>query len=126
MSNEVFNLDRHVAIENNVDALGKKWSIVRASREHALLKAVPDPFRSDFVCPKDIAGMWTSHDKLQEKITIYLNKSWDMADSKKVKQDRKEQASKEAKKKTPVESLEALPEEVKEVLGDVIATESTE
>lgn len=122
---EAYNLDRHVAIENNVDALGKKWEIVRASRENALLKAVPNPFREDFVCPPEFDGAWTSVDRLQEQITIYLNRSWDMAEAKQVKNDRKAQAAKEAKAKdkiTPVESLEALPEEVKEVLGDVIAT----
>lgn len=118
-----FNLDRHINIENNVDALGKQWKIVRANRENALLKAIPEPFRADFVCPDEFKGQWTSSDKLQEKITVYLNRSWDQAEAKAQKTTRVEQAAKEAPKKTAVESLEELPAEVKAELGDILATE---
>jgi hypothetical protein len=118
---EQFNLDRHLSIENNVDALGKQWKIVRANRENALLKAIPEPFRADFVCPKEFYGLWTSKDKLQEKITLYLNKSWDQAELSKVKKERVVQAEKEAPKKTPEESITELPKEIKAELGDVIA-----
>ncbi len=121
---ETFNLDRHLSIDNNVDALGKKWEIVRAGRESALLKAVPKPFRENFVCPKELYGMWTSAEKLQEKITLYLNKSWDMAEAATQKAERTVQVAKEApKKQTPEESLKTLPAEVKDVLGEVIAVE---
>ena len=93
---ETYNLDRQIAIENNIDALGKKWEIVQAGRESNLVMAIPEPYREDFVCPKPFIGKWTSRDILQEQITLYLNQSWDKAEAVIQKNARKEQAAKEA------------------------------
>jgi hypothetical protein len=95
---ETYNLDRQIAIENNVDATGKKWEIVQAGRESNLLVAIPNPFRKDFVCPKPFIGKWTSRDVLQEQITLYLNQSWDKSELIQVKNARKKEAAKEAAK----------------------------
>lgn len=46
---ETYNLDRQIALDNNVDALGKKWEIVQAGRESNLVIARPNPYREDFV-----------------------------------------------------------------------------
>lgn len=93
---ETYNLDRQIAIENNVDALGKKWEITKAGRESNLLIAIPNPYREDFVCPKPFAGKWTSNDLIQEAITLYLNQSWDQAEAIIQKNARKKAAAEEA------------------------------
>lgn len=93
---ETYNLDRQIAIENNVDALGKKWEITKAGRESNLLIAIPNPYREDFVCPKPFAGKWTSNDLIQEAITLYLNQSWDQAEAIAQKNLRKKIAAEEA------------------------------
>ena len=85
---EKFDLDRVTNIENNIDAYGKKWEIARQNRQTSLLVAKPNPFREDFVCPKEMFGAWTSYDGLQERIKIYVTKSWDQADKAKVKAER--------------------------------------
>jgi len=110
---ESFNLDRVISIEHNVDAFGRKWEIQKKSRESTLFIAVPNPFRPDFVCPNEFKGAWTKVELLQEKITLYLNRSWDKAES--PKEVRK------STRKTPKESLDSLSKEVKDVLGETIA-----
>lgn len=93
---ETYNLDRQIAIDNNVDALGKKWEITKSSRESNLFMAIPNPYRNDFVCPKPFGGRWTSKDLLQEQITLYLKQSWDQAEAITQKNARKKQAAEEA------------------------------
>lgn len=85
---EKFDLDRVTNIENNIDAFGKKWEIVRRNRATALLVAKPIPFRTDFVCPEEFQGDWTSFDTLQEQVKIYVVRTWDQADKAKVKAER--------------------------------------
>lgn len=95
---EKFDLDRETNIANNIDANGKKWRIKR-SKQTGMFWAEPLPYRSDYVCPKEFPGMWTKPDTLQERITLYVTRTWDMADKKKVKEERVAQAAKENKNK---------------------------
>lgn len=81
MTHQEFNLDRHLSIENNIDAQGRKWEIVRSSRERALLRVKPNPYREDIECPREMVGEWTNKDLLQERIDKYLKRSWDHAES---------------------------------------------
>lgn len=111
---ETYNLDRQIAIDNNVDALGKKWEITKSSRESNLFMAIPNPYRNDFVCPKPFGGRWTSKDLLQEQITLYLKQSWDQAEAIAQKNARKKQAAEEAAaekaklaKKIDIDALQA-------------------
>lgn len=98
MSEEKFNLDRETNIANNVDALGKRW-VIKRNKNTGLCWAAPEPYRSDFQCPKQMKGLWTKPPLLQEQIQAYLKESWDHAEKVAQKLDRKEQASKEAKSK---------------------------
>lgn len=125
-THEKFNLDRHISIENMIDPQGRKWE-VHANRETALVHARPNPDRSDAQIPKEFSGQWTSAMVLKEIILVWLNRQWDKSDAAAVKTERVEQAEKEAvQKMTPEESLEALPDEIKDVLGDVIAVEKVD
>jgi len=95
MSEAAFNLDRDINIKNNVDVLGKKWHIV-TKKGGGLVMAQPEPYRADFVCPSNMAGLWTNRTKLQDEITKYLMDSWDKAEAKQVQVERTETAVKEA------------------------------
>lgn len=108
---ETYNLDRQIAIDNNVDALGKKWEITKSSRESNLFMAIPNPYRNDFVCPKPFGGRWTSKDLLQDQITLYLKQSWDQAEAIAQKNARKKQAAEEAAAKIVADAKEAAKKE---------------
>ena len=95
MSEAVFNLDREMQVKNNVDAFGKKWEI-KQKRGSALYFAVPNPYRSDFVCPKYMVGLWTKVELLQEQIRKHVDESWDKSDKAKAEADRKAEALKES------------------------------
>ena len=98
MSTEVFNLDRHTNVKNNVDALGKRWHI-KAKRGGGLVYAEPEPYRSDFICPTNMSGLWTTHWRLQDEINKHLKDSWDHAEAAQAQAARTKQAAKENKKK---------------------------
>ena len=98
MSEEVFNLDREISIEKNVDALGKKWEI-HYNRGSALCHIRPNPYRSDSIIPEVMSGQWTKPSLLQDKLLSYLKESWDMADAANAAAERTKQAKAEASKK---------------------------
>ena len=77
---EKFNLDRETNVKQNIDSFGKKWEIKKVSPASNLYRATPNPFRKDFVCPELFEESWTSVDKLQHQISLYLKESWDKAD----------------------------------------------
>lgn len=83
-----FNLDRKVSMDNRVDATGKKW-MIHINRATGLSYARPEPDRSDAVIPKEFSGMWTKPQMLEERIKIYLDKSWDQAELAQQKAERK-------------------------------------
>jgi hypothetical protein len=117
---EQFDLNRQVSLENKIDPTGKKWE-VHGERGTALVHARPNPDREDAVIPDSFKGKWTSPTVLREKIDVWLNQQWNKSDTKAHKADGK----KRAKKVSAEESLDALPKEIKEELGDVLATEET-
>lgn len=94
MSKEEFNLDREVALERNIDALGKKW-VVHKQRSNGLLFIRPDPDRVDAVIPSKLQGLWTKIGLLQAQLNLYLNETWDKAEKAKLDAERKAQAAKE-------------------------------
>lgn len=97
MEHEDFSLNRDESIQNNIDATGKKWSIVPV-RGLALYKVEPMDPRINV--PKAIGGQWTKQEWLQEKVNRFLNESWDKAEEARQRTERTEQAKKEAKKKS--------------------------
>lgn len=127
-------IERELAIERSIDPTGKKW-VIHGKRGSALVHARPEPDRADAQIPAEFSGQWTSPTVLNEKLAHWLNRQWDISDRMKVeaagkiragreKQAAEEQAAAQAvlnPRKTPEESLDALPEEVKEALGDIIA-----
>lgn len=96
---QTFNLDRKVNIENDVDALGKKWE-VHKQRGRALFIVRPNPDREDAVIPKTLSGEWTQEHILRENILTYVTSTWDQADLADVKAERKRQVALEAKETT--------------------------
>lgn len=115
MPAESFNLDRDLNIQNNVDALGRKWHIVHI-RGSALYEARPEPYRSDFQCPDEFKGRYTNTPMLLERIKVYVTKTWDNVDNKAAKKGK----GKPVPKVTHEESLDNLSAEIKEALGDDI------
>jgi hypothetical protein len=93
MTEVAFNLDRELNIENNVDALAKKWTIHK-SRGNALYFARPEPDREDAVIPAVMQGRWTKPVLLQEQINKYLKDSWDQAETAQLKAERVKEAAK--------------------------------
>ena len=121
---DTFNIDRHVNIENNVDALGKQWQIFHL-KGSALYEARPNPYRADTEIPDEFKGRWTKPHLLQEQILKYLNRSWDHAEEAAKKSASNKRVAEQraaTKKKNAKESLDDLPEEIKQELGDTIAT----
>ena len=98
-------LDRTESIAANVDPMGREWQI-KNIRGSSLLKAEPEPFRKDFICPTEFQGSWTSTSQLQEQIQIWLNRVWDASELLTTKQERKTQAKKEAKSKSQLKRIE--------------------
>jgi len=95
---ETFNLDRETNMQHNIDPTGRKWEI-KQIKGTALFVGVPNPYRSDFVCPDEFEGRWTKPDLLMKQIKLYLTRAWDKSDEAKMKAERKAQAAKEAAKK---------------------------
>jgi hypothetical protein len=95
---EEFNLDREVAVEKNVDALGKKWAI-HVNRSTGLCYVRPEPDRVDAVIPKELQGLWTKPALLQPKIKVYLEKTWDKAEAADKAAERKREVARQQKAK---------------------------
>lgn len=127
---EVYNLERQQNIENRIDPTGKKWEIY-SIKGSALFECRPIPYNPNTIIPDEFKGRWTKTTLLLEQVLLYLNRAWDKADAAKLKNDRRNQAAKEnakakPKQKTAKESLDELPQEVKDTLGDTISTEDNE
>lgn len=125
-----FSLDRNYSIENNIDPQGRTWLIHSSKQYPGLVWGRPNPDRSDAQIPKQFEGKWTSKDRLQRQINVYLIAAWDQAEAAQARTQRAKQAAKEnpvveevVVKKTAEESLAELPDEVKDLLGDTIAVE---
>jgi len=91
MSEQVEVLERATAIPKNIDPTGRQW-IIKFVRGSACVRAEPKPFRKGFTCPKIFEGVWTSRVKLQEQITLHLERSWDASDLAALKAQRKKDA----------------------------------
>lgn len=91
-----FNLDRQVSIENNVDALGKKW-VMHRNRQTGLCYIRPEPDRHDAVIPDNLQGLWTKPALLKQQLDVYLAKTWDKADEANVKAERKRKVANDAR-----------------------------
>lgn len=124
-------LTRETAVPNMIDPTGKKW-VIKGERGTALVHARPDPDRADAQIPKSFRGKWTSPTVLREKIQVWLNFQWSEVEAKEKQKEGKQRAAlqreEEAKapQKTVEESLAELPEEIRETLGDIIATEEND
>jgi hypothetical protein len=129
MTEEVFDLNREISTERNIDPLGRKWDIVHL-KGSSLYECRPNPYNAATEIPDEFKGRWTKPVLLQEQVKLYLNRSWDKADqaalhaaSRRRSQEMREMTKEEnVKKKTAKESLDELPEEIKRELGDTIAT----
>ena len=115
---EKFDLNREMNLENAIDAFGKKWHVMHI-RGTALYEARPEPEVNGWKMPTQMEGRWTKPNLLKEKIDQYVLETWDMADKKSIKAERKEHVEK-VNKKTASESLAELASEIKEALGDEI------
>lgn len=125
---DTYNLERETNVEANIDPTGKKWEIYHI-KGSSLYEARPNPYNAQTTIPDEFVGRWTKHTLLQEQMNLFLNRAWDKAEKEAAKLERKNQASKESRakvvanpkpKKTAQESLDELPPEVKEALGDTI------
>jgi len=96
MSEQVEVLERASAIPQNIDPTGRRW-VIKFVRGSSCVRAEPEPFRKDFTCPKIFEGLWTSRVKLQEQITLHLERSWDTSDLAVKKTQRKKDARAENK-----------------------------
>lgn len=94
MSDDTFNLDREVNLQNNIDAEGKKW-VIKKQRSNGLLFVRPEPDRVDAVIPKELQGLWTKHLLLEGAVKTYLTASWNKVEVANKRKERKEQAAKE-------------------------------
>lgn len=138
MSAPEFSLDRNYSEENNIDSQGRKWMIHSSKSHPGLVWGRPEPDREDAQIPKQFSGKWTSKDRLQKQINVYLTADWNKAEAAMAQAARVAQAAKENKvvepepepepvvRKTEAESLAELPQEIRDVLGDTIATEEPE
>jgi len=97
MPNQEFSLDREMNIQNNVDATGKKW-VIHTERGRHLFYTLPEGARSDAVIPDRLKGMFTKRMYLLDEIQRHVHDSWEHADAIKLKNERKAQAAKEAKR----------------------------
>jgi hypothetical protein len=126
---EQFNLDRKISIENHIDPTGRKWEI-KGERGSALVHVRPNPDREDAIIPREFGGKWTSPSVLNEKVVQWLENQWNKSDAEAIR--RAQQANrtplpqKVEEVKTPEQSLEDLPDEIKEALGDIIAVKEPE
>lgn len=88
-------LNREEAIAQRMDPFGKKWEIATYPNR-ALYLARPVPYRSDYKCPKEFEGTWTSKHILEHQIGLYLIRVWDEADAARAKSERRAAAKAEA------------------------------
>lgn len=123
-THEKFNLDRKISMDNMIDPTGRKWD-VKGERGSSLVHARPNPDRADALIPVQFKGRWTSPTVLREKIETWLNQQWDKSEAETLRRSQRagivELQQKQETKQTPEESLAELPDEIKEVLGDIIA-----
>lgn len=139
---DTYNLERQQNIENNIDPTGKKWEIYHI-KGSSLYEARPIPYNAQTTIPEEFEGRWTKHTLLTEQINLFLHRVWDKAELAAKKLERKAEAGKQslartaeiaeaaeaedlAAKKTPEESLDELPTEVKEALGNLLDVEETD
>jgi len=114
---EQFNLDRHISEQHGVDPMGRKWEI-HANRESSLVHARPNPDHPNASIPKEFDGKWTSTALLKEKIDVWIKQQWDKVDA-----ANKPLSGKKVERITPEMSLAALPDEIKDFLGNTIGVE---
>jgi hypothetical protein len=96
---EVFNLDRHTNIQNNIDPRGKRWEI-QSIKGSSLYKVVPNPHNGSLI-PDELDGTWTKPVLLQARINAYLAKAWDHSEACTQKAERKAYASGKKAKDEP-------------------------
>jgi hypothetical protein len=95
---EVVVLTRNEAIKNSTDPQGREWK-VKFNRGTALLSAEPEPYRENFQVPMELVGKFTSTKQIGERIELYLNRAWDIADAAALKSERAAKSKSEAKRK---------------------------
>jgi len=76
----MFDINREVSVERNVDAEGKRW-VVHANRSNGLCYIRPDPDRENAMIPKGMQGLFTKATLAQAEIKKYLKESWDKAEA---------------------------------------------
>lgn len=126
-------IDRRYSEKNNIDSHGRKWKMHSSKQHPGLVWARPDPDREDAVIPKQFEGKWTSKERLSKQIALYITADWNKAEAAMARAARVAQAAKENQKiapepepevkQTAAESLDDLPQEIKDTLGDIIAVD---
>lgn len=96
-----FNLDRQMNVDNNIDALGKKWEIVHI-KGSALYEGRCNPYDERVATPKEFEGRWTKPTLLDKQIKVYVNRTWDMAEEAAKKAPGKERAKKQREEEASV------------------------
>jgi len=84
----VFDINREVSIEKNVDATGKRW-VIHANRSNGLCYIRPDPDRENAQIPKQMQGLFTKASLAKAEIDKYLKLSWDQAEQAQLKNKQK-------------------------------------
>mgnify|MGYP003341423338 CR=1 FL=1 len=84
----VQSIDRDYCIAHNTDALGKRW-VIKHIKHTTLYVARPENDREDAVIPTEFRGKWTNPQRLQERIDLYLERSWNKAEKAQQKTARK-------------------------------------
>lgn len=89
----MFDINREVSIERNVDATGKRW-VVHANRSNGLCYIRPDPDRENAMIPPKMQGLFTKPFLAQAEISKYLKLSWDQAEEVQKRNKQKAERSK--------------------------------
>lgn len=89
----MFDINREVSIERNVDAEGKRW-VIHANRSNGLCYIRPDPDRENAMIPTKMQGLFTKPTLAQAEISKYLKESWDKAEAAMAKNKQKAERSK--------------------------------
>ena len=79
---EDFSPERSVSEPNMIDAMGRKWKVAKTRQGH-MFHARYEPWGDNGkgqALPKEVEGLWTKPDWLENSIKRYIEKTWDKAD----------------------------------------------
>ena len=122
---EQFTLDRDANLQQNIDPTGRKWAI-HTKRGSNLFYARPDPDREDAVIPTLIEGHWTKITLLQERIDLFLQRTWRDSDRQAERNRRTVEAVAEQRHEVPAPAADMTAEEKTAVIQRAVDAENAE